>query len=287
MARLQRWNACGLVFAISLMTLSGCGSGFNFDFRNPSSGYNSAGGTARGVEARPAPDSRGIISYPNFQVVVAAHGDTASSIAERVGIDEETLADYNGISPDARLRQGEILALPGRASKPPPVSDEIDITVLAGEALDRADAGQGGPPFEIKPVSRRTGREPIQHRAAPGETAYSIARLYGVPVRSLSDWNGLGPRNELREGQYLLIPITRRANPPGNRGNEGGKAWRREPDAATTERIDSAAEEKSREPRCSAALAELGEPTHRSFRRAAVASARQWHDHPQLQGRRN
>ena len=49
--------------------------------------------------------------------------------------------------------------------------------------------------------------EPIRHRVVRGETAYSIARLYGVNVRALADWNGLGPDLSVREGQTLLIPV--------------------------------------------------------------------------------
>ena len=47
----------------------------------------------------------------------------------------------------------------------------------------------------------------VRHRVGRGETAYSIARLYGVSVRSLAEWNGLGPELAVREGQYLIIPI--------------------------------------------------------------------------------
>ena len=41
---------------------------------------------------------------------------------------------------------------------------------------------------------------------ARGETAFSIARTYGVSARALADWNGLGPDLAVREGQYLIIP---------------------------------------------------------------------------------
>jgi murein DD-endopeptidase MepM/ murein hydrolase activator NlpD len=51
------------------------------------------------------------------------------------------------------------------------------------------------------------GAEPVRHRVARGETAYSVSRLYGVSVRSLADWNGLGPELTVREGQFLIIPI--------------------------------------------------------------------------------
>ncbi len=53
----------------------------------------------------------------------------------------------------------------------------------------------------------KTGKEPIRHKIEPGETAYSISRLYNVSVRALADWNGLGADLSVRSGQYLLIPV--------------------------------------------------------------------------------
>jgi murein DD-endopeptidase MepM/ murein hydrolase activator NlpD len=46
----------------------------------------------------------------------------------------------------------------------------------------------------------------VRHQVVRGETAYSIARLYGISVRALADWNGLGPDLAVREGSYLIIP---------------------------------------------------------------------------------
>ncbi|MEO0751239.1 MAG: peptidoglycan DD-metalloendopeptidase family protein, partial [Pseudomonadota bacterium] len=52
-----------------------------------------------------------------------------------------------------------------------------------------------------------SGVEPVRHRVARGETAFSISRLYQVSVSSLADWNGLGTDFAVREGQQLLIPV--------------------------------------------------------------------------------
>ena len=54
--------------------------------------------------------------------------------------------------------------------------------------------------------------DPVRHRVEAGETAYSIARLYGVSVTALASWNGLGPDLAVRENQELLIPIVSDAN---------------------------------------------------------------------------
>jgi murein DD-endopeptidase MepM/ murein hydrolase activator NlpD len=54
----------------------------------------------------------------------------------------------------------------------------------------------------------------VRHQVVRGETAYTIARLYNVNVRSLAEWNGLGADLAVREGQYLLIPVASSAPAP-------------------------------------------------------------------------
>lgn len=61
---------------------------------------------------RPRADSRGLITYPSYQVAVARRGDTVADVATRVGLPADEVARYNGMSPGDSVRQGEILALP-------------------------------------------------------------------------------------------------------------------------------------------------------------------------------
>ncbi|MGB3553784.1 MAG: M23 family metallopeptidase, partial [Jannaschia sp.] len=68
-------------------------------------------------------------------------------------------------------------------------------------AIDRASGGTA------PQVTVQGGQEPVRHRVARGETAFSIARLYGISPQSLAEWNGLGGDLAVREGQYLLIPL--------------------------------------------------------------------------------
>ena len=182
----------------------------DFDLRGafgnaPSTAEAAANATAN----RPEPDSRGIISYPGYQVAVARRGDTVASLASRIGVDPRELARYNGIQTGDLLRDGEVVALPGRVAEPsggpitPPGA--VDITTLAGDAINNASQ-----PASVQTTtlpSAQSGVEPVRHKVERGETAYTIARLYDVSVRSLADWNGLGSDLSVREGQYLLIPV--------------------------------------------------------------------------------
>ena len=217
----------------SALLLAACEQPLDFDLRGGfGDGFSTANAAATAPLAnRPAPDNRGVISYPNYQVAVARRGDTLVDVASRVGIDTASLSSYNGIDPTVPLRQDEIIALPTRVAEPSPATGAsgtgpittaaVDIQSLAGGAINRAPASPGvqttalpSSPTATKPnPSKQTGREPIRHKVERGETAYTIARLYAVPVATLAEWNGLGPDFSIREGQYLLIPVAGAAVP--------------------------------------------------------------------------
>ncbi|HID68562.1 MAG TPA: LysM peptidoglycan-binding domain-containing protein, partial [Roseibacterium sp.] len=130
------------------------------------------------------------------------------------------------------LRVGEVLALPRRVGGGAAAAGN-DIASIAGAAIDAADATSGtgtgtGPRLQLP-----NGQEPVRHRIARGETAYSVARLYGVSVRSLAEWNGLGPDLAVREGQHLLIPIVIETTSPGDNSAPGDSVAPLPPSAAT------------------------------------------------------
>lgn len=235
----------------ALIALAACDSTgkFDADLRNFGKvGLDTSAAARQATTARPEPDSRGVISYPNYQVAVARRGDSVADVAGRVGVDPSELARYNALAADTQLNKGEILALPRRVAEPAaPVgamaapagsgatgTERIDITSLASSAIDRAAASQpatasGGtatPPASTKPATgsiapvasaaptakpasgmQPAASEPIRHKVARGETAYSIARYYNVSAKSLAEWNGLTGDLSVREGQYLLIPV--------------------------------------------------------------------------------
>jgi lipoprotein NlpD len=166
------------------------------------------------VANRPKPDSRGLITYPNYQVIVARGGDTMNDVAGRIGMTGEALAKFNGLDSNYVPRSGEVLALPkgavqlvsapGSETANPPLGNSIE--AIAATAIGRADTSKVSAPLQ-------NGPEPIRHIVEPGETVYSIARLYNVSVTSLASWNGLGKDLSVRNGQRLLIPVVEDGTP--------------------------------------------------------------------------
>lgn len=200
-----------LVMAAGL--LAACEGGLDLDMRGLGDGFDTTEAAQAPTAPRPQPDTRGVISYPGYQVALARRGDTVTEVAARVGLDPQEVAQFNRISTSAVLRDGELIALPSRVAEPSPATGSIgtgpilpaddDITQLAGQAIERAGAGSSQ---RVRIPGEQTGIEPVRHQVQPGETAFTIARLYGVPVSAIADWNGLGADLEVRTGQFLLIP---------------------------------------------------------------------------------
>ncbi|MEM8582438.1 MAG: peptidoglycan DD-metalloendopeptidase family protein [Pseudomonadota bacterium] len=205
-SRKRMTSAVALVAALSV---AGCDvAGIDYDMRDDLFGsFSTSTGTVT-AQPRPAPDGNGVISYDDYQVVVAQGGDTALSIGSRLGISGTELARFNGLNPDTQLRTGELLALPTRVVATPaaPVNGSTDIASIAGDAIERSEL-PSNPQASSTAQTGETGTQPLQHRVQTGETAYSIARLYGVSVRALADWNALGPDLAVRDNQVLMIPV--------------------------------------------------------------------------------
>ncbi|SFU05131.1 LysM peptidoglycan-binding domain-containing protein [Sedimentitalea nanhaiensis] len=220
----------------AMVFLTACSEPLDFDLRGQVGAFNTSDAARNITTHRPKPDDRGIISYPNYQVAVARRGDTVTDVANRIGVPAAQLAKFNGLSPTVPLRANEVLALPGRVAEPG--SGGVDIAALAGNAIDTAPETTPVQTSTLKPAAQaapvrvtQTTPEPVRHKVARGETAYTISRLYQVSVKSLAEWNGLGSDFAIREGQYLLIPVT--GSPAPKRGTQTAAAAVTEPGAGS------------------------------------------------------
>ncbi|WP_412553847.1 LysM peptidoglycan-binding domain-containing protein [Shimia sp. MIT1388] len=204
---------------LALTVMSGCLDTLDYDFRGDlGGGLDTTEAAQTATATRPEPDDRGVISYPSYQVAVAKRGDTLADVSQRVGIPAEELSRTNGIALDAQLREGEVVTLPRRVAEPSAATGGtgmvtapggVDIAALAGGAINNADTSvetETLQPVATPKPGGQTGVEPVRHKVKRGETAFTIARLYNVSVRSLAEWNGLGSDFTIRENQILLIP---------------------------------------------------------------------------------
>ncbi len=205
------------------VTLASCGpqgglnlNNFDPDLRGWGGGGLDTAGAAAQAMPRPAPDQRGVISYPGYQVAIARQGDTVASIAARLGLNAAELAGYNAISANTVLNPGAVVALPRRVAGGAPAGGAGAIVSSTGQVSDPF-AGQGikqpnvpaetGAAGSVATTTLPASTQPKQHVVAAGETAWSIARKYDVSVSDLAQWNGLSSAMTLRVGQRLLIPV--------------------------------------------------------------------------------
>ena len=208
------------LMGLSLLALSGCINdrinALDWDLRSGNT-LDTTSAARQASANRPTPDSRGIITYPTYQVAVGQRGDTVATVAQRIGLDAAALARFNGLTTGDTINAGEVLVLPSRvaaASAAPTATTAaaagLDVTSIATTALDRVGtttlpaAAPAATPVPAAVV--QTGAEPLRHQVKRGETAFTIARTYNVSARALAEWNGLNADLAVREGQYLLIP---------------------------------------------------------------------------------
>ncbi len=218
MAKIRHWALA----AGAAVTLVSCGpqggldfSNFDPDLRGWGRGGLDTAGAAAQAQPRPAPDQRGVISYPGYQVAIARQGDTVATVAARLGLNAAELASYNAINAGTVLNPGAVVALPRRVAAGAPVAG-APLGAPTGQVSDPF-AGQGVRQANVPPASgagaaaQPASGQPRQHVVATGETAWSIARKYNVSVSDLAAWNGLSSSMTLRKGQRLLIPVAGKA----------------------------------------------------------------------------
>lgn len=242
--------------AMALLTACTPTGQLDWDLRRGSGMLSTSEAALQATERRPNADARGIISYPGYQVAVARRGDTVASIAQRVGLNPNEVGSYNALMPNDMLREGEILALPRRVSAEssgyasttaapsynnapvstapisggaitsgpidisPITSSSITSTPLSTQPVAVAPVQPLGTPTPPATTAPKASGEPVRHQVKRGETAFIIARKYNVSPQALGEWNGLNGNLDLREGQYLMIPVASQQPPAGARRTE-------------------------------------------------------------------
>ncbi len=90
-----------------------------------------------------------------------------------------------------------------RGLEAPPSPSEISAAVPTSAAASETPAAL---PIPLRAAHPEPELLTVRHRVAPGETAFRIARSYGVTVEELATVNGIKDPRSLAVGQELLIP---------------------------------------------------------------------------------
>jgi LysM repeat protein len=146
-----------------------------------------------GPAPAPAP---GVVPPPEGGTVHTVQpGETVYRISRMYGTTVEAIAAANGINPWF-IWVGQRLIIPGPGGPIPPGPNPVP----PSPGPNPVPPSPGPNPVPPPPDGGRT------HEVQPGETLFSIALLYGVPVQDIVMANNLPNPNFIYPGQILIIP---------------------------------------------------------------------------------
>lgn len=167
------------------------------------------------------------IAAASEQVHVVAPGHTLGKIAKRYHTTVEELCQANKIHRRSPLKPGQRLVIPSPEGK-----------------KDDKSSKPSKPATRTAPSKRRPGEAEetegmfTTHQVASGHTLGKIARRYRTTVDAIRDANEISPRQPLKVGMCLVVPLTRHAT----------ERHRTQPLPCVSEKVDVGMVEQARKP---------------------------------------
>lgn len=196
---------------ITVPTITASDSPTTFD---PNAAAVSAAPTIRYSPTRPGTTAAGALeAEPVSDVTPAstytvARGESLSGIAHRNHLTKAELAAANNLRPEATLKLGQKLIIPGKAMM------TNATTAKTGAPLPgKADA------VAATPAPQKGLADSVKHVVKPGETLGAIARKYQVRMGDLATANNISDPAKIRPGMELIIPGWQT---PGGKGAKSG-----------------------------------------------------------------
>jgi len=135
-----------------------------------------------------------------------AGGDSLWSIAHKNHLSKAELAAANNLRPEAMLKLGQKLIIPGKST--------------AGNGSSAKTAAPGPARSAAAPAepaaSPRGPADTVKHTVKPGETLGAIARKYQVKMGEIATANNISDPAKIRPGMELIIPGWQ--TPTGSKG---------------------------------------------------------------------
>ena len=159
-------------------------------------------GAATALEARFAELTP--VDLAALKYYTVKRGDTLGTIAQKLKVGRTDLAEANYLSTKALVTPGQNLVVPvepalllaGRPDRPTPVMAEVKPVVVEEKVVATAAA------------ARAADAVKVTYQVKPGDTLFSVARLYRTTVQALKVWNRLSG-DQLRPGAHLTIFASR------------------------------------------------------------------------------
>jgi LysM repeat protein len=169
-----------------------------FDPNAPAVAYSSVG--VHYSPTRPGTPAAGALAAEPVGDVMPASAytvvknDSLSSIAKKHHLSKAELAAANNLRPEAMLKLGQKLIIPGKST-----------AGNGSSARTAAPARTSAAPAE--PVATPRGpADTVKHTVKPGETLGAIARKYQVKMGEIATANNISDPAKIRPGMELIIP---------------------------------------------------------------------------------
>jgi len=159
----------------------------------------------RNTPVVPAPPDPLIMQDPTrsgMQQYLVSSGETLDSIARDLGLNTRELQRLNSIHVGDKLYSGQWIAIPKREAAAPRVSPTPTPTPAETPAASVVSYQEPAP---VAAVERPAGNAST-YVVKPGDTAYGIARRFGMSSDSLMAANGINRAESLQVGVKLRIP---------------------------------------------------------------------------------
>jgi membrane-bound lytic murein transglycosylase D len=115
------------------------------------------------------------------------NGENLGIIAQRYRTTIATIRQVNNLEGNM-IRAGSSLLIPG-----------------AGVSTDYTMSATGRLASKQEALTKRYGEQPVIHEVRSGDSFWNISRKYGVGMRELALWNGLGTTSTLYPGMKLKV----------------------------------------------------------------------------------
>jgi membrane-bound lytic murein transglycosylase D len=141
---------------------------------------------------------------PTPAVHKVGHGESWSSLARRYKCPAKTLAAMNHTRTSSVLKLGQSLQVP-----PSSAVTRLAVTSSgkhASKALLLAESKRAGSVRRTAgKVKKPAGRKAIHYKISQGDTLWTIAERFHVPVKTLCTQNALRPNQKIRPGAHIAI----------------------------------------------------------------------------------
>ncbi|MGQ0792826.1 MAG: LysM peptidoglycan-binding domain-containing protein [Deltaproteobacteria bacterium] len=156
----------------------------------------------------PKPDSKPIHITRRY---IAKTGDSLDKIAKEFEVSPEVITEANGLDGN-KLDAGSVLLIPNAdALAPVPVS----VPAPSGDGFyNQTEYKKKTIVVKRKPI---TGANAASYVVRKGDTAFSIAKKFNIPLAELREMNNI-PEDGIMAGQTLIVPASAsvKSPPPGN-----------------------------------------------------------------------